>query len=372
MAKTKLAPRPPKAHGSSAPGASHFSGAFDPRNAQWRALLREEILDPAEPLIDAHHHLWNKPGQPYMLDEYLADAVTGHNIRASVFVECGAYYRRHGPELMNRLGEVEFANGIAAMAEGAAGNDVLVANAIVGTADVTVGAEVGRLFDAQIAAAGGRFKGIRLITKWDADESLNNGRYIIPRGLLADDDFRAGFAELGRRGLSFDTMVYHPQLPEVLDLARAFPESRIVLNHIGGLIAAAPTYVARREQAIEDWKGGMKALASCPNVYVKLGGLGMPYLGFGLEKLDAPAPSERLAEVWGPYFRFCIDTFGPARCMFESNFPVERASVGYRELWNAFKRLAAEYSEAERHAMFAGTAIEVYRLEGVARPAAGD
>ena len=175
MAKTKLAPRPPKAHGSSAPGASHFSGAFDPRNAQWRALLREEILDPAEPLIDAHHHLWNKPGQPYMLDEYLADAVTGHNIRASVFVECGAYYRRHVPELMNRLGEVEFANGIAAMAEGATGNEVLVANAIVGTADVTVGAEVGRLLDAQIAAAGGRFKGIRLITKWDEDEALNNG-----------------------------------------------------------------------------------------------------------------------------------------------------------------------------------------------------
>ena len=133
MAKTKLAPRPPKAHGS-AQGASHFSGAFDPRSAQWRALLREDIIDPAAPLVDAHHHLWNKPGQPYMLGEYLADANTGHNIRASVFVECGAYSRRHGPDLMNRLGEVEFANGIAAMAEGSAGNAVLVANAIVGTA----------------------------------------------------------------------------------------------------------------------------------------------------------------------------------------------------------------------------------------------
>ena len=363
MAKTKLAPRPPKAHGSSAPGASHFSGAFDPRNAQWRALLREEIIDPAEPLIDAHHHLWNKPGQPYMLEEYLADAATGHNIRASVFVECGAYYRRHGPELMNRLGEVEFANGIAAMAEGAVGNDVLVANAIVGTADVTVGAEVGRLFDAQIAAAGGRFKGIRLITKWDEDESLNNGRFIIPRGLLADPDFRAGFAELGRRGLSFDAMVYHPQLPEVLDLARAFPESRIVLNHIGGLIAATPTYSARREEAIEDWKRGMQALAGCPNVHVKLGGLGMPYLGFGLETLDAPAPSERLAEVWGPYFRFCIDTFGPARCMFESNFPPDRESVDFPIIWNAFKRVASSSSDTERHDLLFGAAARFYRMQ---------
>jgi predicted TIM-barrel fold metal-dependent hydrolase len=362
MTKSKLVLRPPKPH-SGAPGASHFSGAFDPRNAQWRALLREDIIDPAEPLIDAHHHLWNKPGQPYLLNEYLTDANTGHNIRASVFVECGAYYRRHGPEFMNRLGEVEFANGIAAMAEGTAGNAVLVANAIVGTADLTIGAEIGQLLDAQIAAAGGRFKGVRLITKWDADETLNNGRYVIPRDLLSDHDFRAGFAELGRRGLSFDAMIYHPQLPEVLALARAFPESRIVLNHIGGLIAATSTYRGRHAEAVEDWKRGMSALASCPNVYVKLGGLGMSYLGYGLEKLETPAPSAQLAEVWGPYFHYCIDTFGPARCMFESNFPPDRESVDFPIVWNAFKRVASAYTTQERQALLFDTAARFYRMQ---------
>jgi predicted TIM-barrel fold metal-dependent hydrolase len=246
-------------------------------------------------------------------------------------------------------------------ASGSCGN-TLVCAGIVGTADLRAGAEAGAALDAQIAAGGGRFRGIRFITKWDADEELNTGRYAPPRGLMQDRAFRAGFALLAPRKLSFDAMVYHPQLLELADLARAFPDTTIVLNHVGGLIALTRTYLARKDEAIAQWRSSMAELAKCPNVFVKLGGLGMPYLGFGFEKLEAPAPSERLAAAWGPFFEHCIDKFGPHRCMFESNFPPDRESADYPVLWNAFKRIAGRYSADEKRALFRGTAAKAYRL----------
>jgi predicted TIM-barrel fold metal-dependent hydrolase len=335
----------------------------DTDNAAWRARHREAILDPQQPIVDAHHHLWERGASRYLLDEYRADAATGHDIRASVFVECGAYYRKGGPELLAPLGEVEFANAIAATAASGSCGKTLVAAGIVGTADLTVGAEAARVLDAHMAAAPERFRGIRLIVKWDADPALNNGRYAIPRHLMRDPDFRAGFALLAPRKLSFDAMVYHPQLPELAELARAFPDTTLVLNHVGGPLAGTPAYAGRREEAMAQWRAGIVELARCPNVFVKLGGLGMPYLGFGLDELDAPAPSERLAQAWRPYFEHCIEAFGPNRCMFESNFPPDRASVDFPVLWNAFKRVAARYSEAERRALFHDTAVRAYRLQ---------
>jgi L-fuconolactonase len=218
------------------------------------------------------------------------------------------------------------------------------------------------VLDAEIAAAGGRMRGIRFIAKWDADEELNTGRYKAPSGLMRDRDFRAGFAMLAPRKLSFDTMIYHPQLLELADLARAFPDTTIVVNHVGGLIAHTRTYLARKDEAISDWHSSMTELAKCPNVYVKLGGLGMPYLGLGADKLDGPASSEKLAEVWSPYFAHCIDTFGPGRCMFESNFPPDQESADYAVIWNVFKRFAARYSADEKRALFYGTAATAYRL----------
>jgi L-fuconolactonase len=331
-------------------------------NADWRALHREEAIEPDRPIIDAHHHLWDRPGQVYLLKEYLADAGSGHNIRASVFVDCGAFYRAAGPEMMNRLGEVEYANGIAAIAAAQPSGSPLVCAAIVGNADLSYGAEISRLLDAQQATSSERFRGIRLITKWDPDETLNNGRYVIPQGLLMEAGFRAGFAQLGPRKLSFDAMVYHPQLTELIDLARTFPDTTIILNHIGGLLAKTRSYRDRAQQATAVWQDSMRLLSGCPNVYVKLGGLGMPYLGFGLNKLMTPAPSEQLAQTWGPLIRFCIDTFGPNRCMFESNFPPDRESVDFPVIWNAFKRIASGYSEDEKHALFFGSAANAYRL----------
>jgi len=342
---------------------AHAGAEERERRAQWRALTREDPLEPDLPIIDAHHHLWARPNDRYFIDEFLAEARSGHNIRASVFVECGSFYRASGPALMRPLGEVEFANGIAAMAASGVFGDTRVAAGIVGTADLTLGAEVAQLLDAQIAAAGGRFKGIRLTTKWDADEALNTGRYIVPRGLMQDPDFRAGFTTLAARKLSFDAMIYHPQTLELAELARAFPDTSIVLNHIGGLLAYTRTYAARKDEAIADWRRMTAELARCPNVYVKLGGLGMSYLALGLDRLERPASSEQLGEAWGPLFQHCIDTFGPQRCMFESNFPPDRDTVSYPVLWNAMKRVAARYSADEKRWLFFATAAKAYRLE---------
>ena len=332
------------------------------RRVQWRALHGEEILEPDLPIIDPHHHLWVRPGNRYLIDEFMADAHSGHSIKASVFVDCGSFYRKAGPAAMAPVGEVEFANGVAAMAASGTFGNTLVCAGIVGTADISVGAEVADVLDAQIAAGGGRFRGIRVITKWDADESLNTGRYIVPRDLMQDRDFRAGFALLAPRQLSFDAMVYHPQLSDLADLARAFPDTTIVLNHIGGLLAWTRSYVARKDEAIAQWRAAMANLATCPNVYVKLGGLGMAYLGLGFDKRPAPASSAQLAESWGPYFAHCIEQFGAARCMFESNFPPDRESVDYPIIWNTFKRIAGGYSASEQHALFFGAAAKAYRL----------
>ena len=328
-----------------------------------RAAPREAILDPDLPIVDAHHHLWDRGGDRYLLDEFLADARSGHDIRASVFIECGSFYRKGASELMRTVGEVEFANGIAAMAASGAYGSTLVAAGIVGSADLRAGAEVAQVLDAQIAAGGGRFRGIRFITKWDADEALNTGRFKPPRGLMQDGTFRQGLAQLAPRKLSFDTMVYHPQHGELVELARAFPDTTIVVNHVGGLIAHTRTYASRKDEAIAQWRSSMAELAKCPNVYVKLGGLGMAYMGLGLDELDPPPSSERLAHAWAPFLEPCIDAFGPGRCMFESNFPPDGETADYATTWNAFKRVAARYSAEEKRALFHDTAAKAYRLD---------
>ena len=334
----------------------------DKTRAKWRAQHREDILDPALPIIDPHHHLWVRPGNKYLIGDFMADAKAGHNIKASVYVECGSFYRNSSPIEMQSVGEVEFANGMAAMADSGHHGDIQMAAGIVGTADISAGAGVGAVLDALGAAGGGRFRGIRVTTKWDADESLNTGRYIVPRGLMQDGQFRAGFATLAPRKLSFDAMVYHPQILELADLARAFPDTTIVLNHIGGLIAHTRTYFDHKAEAIALWRSAMAELAKCPNVVVKLGGLGMSYLGLGHDKLDKPASSIELAAAWAPFYEHCIEKFGANRCMFESNFPPDRESVSYPVIWNAFKHIVAKYSADEKHSLFYGTAAKAYRL----------
>jgi predicted TIM-barrel fold metal-dependent hydrolase len=270
--------------------------------------------------------------------------------------------RATGPEELRPVGETEFVNGVAAMSASGIYGKTKVCAGIVGHADLTLGTRVEPVLAAHIRAGGDRFRGIRHITAWDGDDSIRNPAYSPPPGLLADKAFRDGFAVLCRLGLSFDAWLYHPQINELTDLARAFPDARIVLNHVGGPIGIG-LYAAKRKEVFAAWTASIKALAACPNVCVKVGGLGMRMGGFGFHEKAEPPSSGTLAAAWRPYVETCIEAFGPSRCMFESNFPVDKGSYSYPVFWNACKLLAKAASHGEKADLFAGTAARFYRLD---------
>ena len=320
----------------------------------------EEILEPERPICDPHHHLWDHPGRRYLLDELLADTGSGHNVVATVFVECMSMYRAAGPAETRPVGETEFVNGVAAMSASGGFGPTRVAQGIVSFADLALGERVGAVLDAHLAASP-RFRGIRHAAGWDASDQIRNSHTDPPPGLLRDARFRRGFAELAPRGLTFDAWLYHPQLPELTDLAKAFPDTTIILDHFGGPLGIGP-YTGRRAEVFAAWKASIRALADCPNVVVKLGGLVMPLNGFGFHKREQPIGSVELAEATRDWYLHTIECFGVERCMFESNFPVDKASVSYRVLWNSFKRISAAFSASEQAALFHDTAVRVYRL----------
>ena len=326
---------------------------------QWLALVQEDVLEPELPICDPHHHLWDHPGSRYLLDELLADVGDGHNVASTVFMECGAMYRAEGAAAMQPVGETEFVNGVAAMSASGGYGDCRACAAIVGYADLNLGAAVGEVLDAH-AAASGRFRGIRHAAGWDASAEVRNSHTSPSQGMMGSATFREGFAELGKRGMTFDAWLYHPQIPELTALARAFPEQPIVFDHFGGPLGIGP-YAGRREEIFAYWKDAVAELASCGNVVAKLGGLVMPINGFGFHKNELPPTSEELAEATSRYYMHMIDCFGPQRCMFESNFPVDKASTTYRVLWNSFKRIASEFSASEKAALFHDTAVRTYR-----------
>jgi L-fuconolactonase len=320
----------------------------------------EEILEPERPICDPHHHLWDHPGRRYLLDEVLADTGSGHNVVSTVFVECRSMYRAAGPPEMRPVGETEFVNGVAAMSARGGYGATRIAAGIVSFADLTLGDQVAAVLDAHLAASD-RFRGIRHAAGWDASPDVRNSHTDPPPGLLGDARFRRGFAELAPRGLTFDAWLYHPQLPDLIELAKAFPDTTIILDHLGGPLGIGP-YAGRRAEIFAGWKGAIRTLADCPNVVVKLGGLVMPLNGFGFHKREQPITSVELAEATRAWYLHAIDCFGVERCMFESNFPVDKVSCSYRVLWNSFKRLAAGFSATERAALFHDTAARIYRL----------
>jgi predicted TIM-barrel fold metal-dependent hydrolase len=328
---------------------------------QWLAQVTEEILEPERPICDPHHHLWDYPGQRYLLDELLADTGSGHHIVATVFVECVSMYRADGPEAMRAVGETEFVNGVAAMSASGRYGPTRVGAGIVAFADLTLGDRVGAVLDAHLAASP-RFRGIRHSVAWDKSDQVRSANTNPPPGLLGDSRFREGFAELGRRGLTFDAWLYHPQIPELTDLANAFPDITIVLDHFGGPLGVGP-YHGTREEVFGYWKGAVRELARCPNVVAKLGGLVMPLNGFGFHRRERPASSDELVRATRDWYLHAIDCFGPDRCMFESNFPVDKASCSYHVLWNSFKRLTAAFSATDKALLFHDTATRVYRLD---------
>ena len=326
----------------------------------WISRTIEEALEPVLPICDPHHHLWDHPGHRYLLDELIEDTGGGHNVISTVFVECTSEYRTSGPASLKPVGETEFVERIANQCA-QAGHSTRCAAAIVSYADLTLGAQVKPVLEAHMQASD-RFRGIRHACGWDASDAIRNSHTNPPPELYLDAAFREGFQCLGELGLSFDAWLYHPQLGELVSLARAFPQTTIVLDHVGGPLGIGP-YSGKRESIMSAWRNDICELAACDNVVVKLGGLAMKVNGFDWHKREAPPTSDELAEANRDYYLHCIDAFGPARCMFESNFPVDKASVSYTVLWNAFKKLSSGFSAEERSELFCDAAHRAYRIE---------
>jgi len=326
-----------------------------PGSQEWLDLVVEDVIEPDLRIVDPHHHLWPTGGVlPYGLGELHADTESGHRVEQTVFVECGAAYRSDGPDELRPVGETEF------VATTALGDPTNLISGIVGHADLRL-PHLDDVLDAHEAAGRGLFRGVR--------DALSRARHPevmripgrAPEGLYADPAFRAGVRRLGERGLTYDTWHYHHQMPEMIELARAVPGTTMVLDHFGTPVGVGP-FASQREEIFEQWRTDVAELAQCENVVAKLGGLAMPDNGFGWDTALQPPTSDELVAAQQRYYLHTIECFGPERCMFESNFPVDRWSLSYRTFWNACKKLAAGFSADERVAMFAGTATRVYRL----------
>jgi predicted TIM-barrel fold metal-dependent hydrolase len=326
----------------------------------WLEQVTEPVLEPDLSIVDPHHHLWDFPTNRYFLDELLRDTGSGHRVIATVFVECGSMYRADGPRAFKPIGETEFVNGIAAQSASGRYGDTRACLGIVSFADLMLGAEVEPVLQAHIAASP-RFRGIRHAAAFDKSPDIRRSHTSPPPDLYGEKSFREGFAKLGELGLSFDAWNYHHQIPALTKLARAIPSVTIILDHFGGPLGIGP-YEGKRAEIFPQWKTDIAELARCPNVVAKIGGINMPANGFGWHKRPKPATSDELVAATRDYYLHTIDTFGPQRCMFESNFPVDKASCSYSVLWNAFKKIAAGCTAEEKAAMFHGTAAKVYRL----------
>jgi L-fuconolactonase len=325
--------------------------------------MTEPVLEPDLPICDPHHHLWVREGWPrYLLDEFAEDIrKAGHRIEETVFVEAHAFYSPLRPEGFEFVAETEAMAGIAAMAESGAWGPTRICAGIVGRAELRMGGRVAEVLEAHLAAGAGRVRGIRAAGAWHPGDAIRNSHTSPPPGLYGMVDFREGFACLKDYGLSFEAWQYHTQITDVIDLARAFPDTQIMLNHAGGPLGIGP-YKGKRDEVFAAWAADIREIGKLPNVHVKLGGLGMPINGFEFHKRPSPPGSEELAATWRPYIETCIEAFGVDRAVFESNFPVDRTSCSYGVLWNAFKRIADRCSAAEKARLFRDNALRFYRL----------
>ena len=360
LGATAPASRPALAQASAVPSTMPASQA--PVRNDWLAKHTQDILAPGLPIIDPHHHLYDRPRYTYLFPELLADVGSGHNIWATLYEQAGSMYRADGPEELKSLGETEFACGIAAMsASGNYGPTRCIAG-VVGYVDLRLGSRAKRVLERHITISDGRIRGIRNGSTWSDDPVLKGFAGAAGPGSYLDKNFREGFAALIALDLTFDAWVFQTQLVDVVDLAHAFPQARIVLNHVGGPVAIGP-YAGKRDEAFAAWHAKIQEVASLPNTYIKLGGLGMKMIGFDFFEKPQPPSSQDLEKAWRPYIETCIAAFGPQRSMFESNFPVDKGTCSYQVLWNAFKRIAAGHSADEKTALFSGTAKKAYQLD---------
>jgi L-fuconolactonase len=321
----------------------------------------EEILEPDRRIIDAHHHLIDAPGHRYAIDDYAADCARGHDVRASVYIEVRQKYLEDGPEHLRPVGETAFVASVAEMAEQGTYDGRRLCAGIVGYADLAIGDRVAEVLDAHVEAAGGRFKGIRRGVYWDSDPAVYNHVSVRPpRGLMLDAEFQRGFGQLGPRNLSFDAVLFHPQLTELAQLAGRFPETTIIVNHLGFRLGVGD-HTRNRGETDRRWRRDLAALAEHPNVMVKIGGLGMRIWGFEIPEGERPG-SVVLAEHWRPYFEAGLEIFGAGRVILESNYPVDAQTTTFTTLWNALKRLTKDLSDDEKHRLYWRNANKAYRL----------
>lgn len=323
----------------------------------------EAIIEPDLEIIDAHHHVRDRPNDRYLFPDLHSDLASGHNIIATVAVECGDMYRAYGPPVLRSVGEVEFLAGIAAMFASGRYGPTLACDGMVGYADLRLGADAQGVIDALLAASGGRLCGIRNIAAWHASHALQSNR-TVAKDLLEHPGFRQGVNVLASNDLALDVWVYHTQLRNLAALARACPRTTIVLNHLGGPLLTGP-YASLRDVVFAEWRDGLREVANCPNVVCKLGGLGQRIVGLKVDRPPSQVMSEELASLWQPYFFEAIDCFGVQRCMLESNFPTDSVASTYAVVWNAFKRMTAEFAKEERAALFRNTAARIYRLQNL-------
>ena len=335
------------------PGSEH---------AAWIAKVQEQAIEPDLPICDPHHHLWldsGHTGWPYTLEDLLADTGAGHNVVKTVFLECRTGYRSDGPEHLRSVGETEFVVELAerSAAIAATGGGAEIAG-IIANADLSLGERSEEVLLAHEEAGRGRFRGVRYSTAQDTHPPLVRP----PSAPMDNDSYLAGVRKVGALGYTYDAMVYHPQLDELTEVAKACPETPIVINHLGCILGTGP-YKGRRDEILGFWQGAMSDLAACENTFLKVGGIGMPMMGLRWDKQDKPPTSEELADPWAEPIQWVIEQFGPDRCMFESNFPVDARGAGYVVLWNAFKRIAAGYSPDEKRLLFHDTAAMAYNLD---------
>jgi L-fuconolactonase len=342
-----------KSHGATKP--PHIAIRPD-----WLALRTEAALEPELPIIDAHHHLWEFPDKRYCVQDLLDDMASGHDIRATVFVECKTHYDTDAPADRASAGEMRFA--LAQAREAAAiGASTRVGAAFVGNVDLTLGEAAGAALDHLMDASDGRLRSIRNIAVWHADPTVRASAATPPPRLYLDPSFQAGIAQLKPRNIAFDAWLVHTQLAELRQLAERFGDTPMVLNHVGGPLALGP-YRGHRDSVFASWRDDIAKLSQCANMHVKLGGFGMPLFGFGFEQGELPPDSASVAEAIRPYVETCIEAFGASRCMFETNFPVDKGCFGYGVAWNAFKRVTAGLPPSDRAALFHDTAARFYRI----------
>ena len=334
-----------------------------PTGNDWLALTTEETLEPEIAICDPHHHFWVHRPEPadyqqYLLPDLAGDVNSGHNVHSTVFIEVRCEYRTDGPDEMKPVGEVEYVQTIADASASGSHGPTKAAAAIIGHADLKLGEGVRPVLEAMQAASPNRFRGVRHSVGWDESRELANREI---KGALGTDGYRAGAKVLAGMGLILENSLYFHQASELADFARALPELTIVLNHIGGLVRVGP-YANRDEYVLPEWRKGIELMAKAPNIVLKLGGVGQTRFAYGWDERETPVGSEELAETLGPLMNHCIEQFGPERCMFESNYPVDKISYSYNVLFNAFKRLSKNYSATDRANLFHGTAARVYNI----------